>query len=113
VIVTVDAEEIRETSPPVEVRVAPVMFEIAPVPESVMSPAAFTLPDTVVLPAELDISTTPREVIGAALVIVDALEILTVAALIAPVPVVTVEDAPVLEMVTPCAAVMVGELVVV
>jgi predicted aconitase with swiveling domain len=77
-----------------------------------MSPAAFTPPDTVVLPAELDISTTPRDVIGAALVIVDALEILTVAALIAPVPVVTVEDVPMLEMVTPCAAVIVGELVV-
>jgi hypothetical protein len=40
VIVTVDAEDIRETSPPVEVRVAPVVFEIAPVPESVMSPPA-------------------------------------------------------------------------
>jgi hypothetical protein len=40
VIVTVDAEDIRETSPPVEVRVAPVMFEISPVPESVMSPPA-------------------------------------------------------------------------
>jgi hypothetical protein len=88
-------------------------FTATSLPTMLISPAAFTPPDTVVLPAELDISTTPREVIGAALVIVDALEILTVAALIAPVPVVTVEDAPVLEMVTPCAAVMVAELVVV
>jgi hypothetical protein len=82
-------------------------------PTMLISPAAFTPPDTVVFPAELDISTTPREVIGVALVMVDALEILTVAALIAPVPVLTVEDSPVLEMVTPCAAVIVGELVVV
>jgi hypothetical protein len=64
------------------------------------------------LPAELVISTTPRVVFGAALVIVDVLEILTVAALIAPAPVFTVDNAPVLEMVTPCAAVIVGELVV-
>jgi hypothetical protein len=67
----------------------------------------------VVFPAELEISTTPRDVIGAALVMVEALVILTAPALIAPAPVLTVEDAPVLEMVTPCAAVMVAELVVV
>jgi predicted aconitase with swiveling domain len=58
-------------------------------------------------------STFPLEVIGAPLVIVEALESLTVAALMAPIPVFTVEDVPVLEIVTPCAAVMVGELVVV
>jgi predicted aconitase with swiveling domain len=64
----------------------------------------------VVFPAELEISTTPRDVIGAALVMVEALVILTAPALIAPVPVLTVEDSPVLEIVTPCAAVIVGEL---
>jgi hypothetical protein len=70
-------------------------------------------PETVVLPPELEISIVPRDVIGAPLVIVEALESLTVAALMAPVPVFTVEDVPVLEIVTPWAAVMVGELVVV
>lgn len=40
VMVTVDADEISATSPPVEVRVAPVMFEMVPVPERVMSPPA-------------------------------------------------------------------------
>lgn len=82
-------------------------------PTMLRSPAEFTPPDTVVFPEELEISTTPRDVIGAALVIVEALEILTAPALIAPVPVLTVEDAPVLEIVTPWAAVIVGELVVV
>jgi hypothetical protein len=66
-----------------------------------------------VVPETLEISTTPRDVMGAALVIVDALEILTVAALIAPVPVSTVEDAPVLEIVTLWLAVIVAEFVVV
>jgi hypothetical protein len=58
--------------------------------------------------------TKPAEVIGAPLVIFPALVSLTVPALMVPVPVVfTVEDVPVLEMVTPWAAVMVGELLVV
>jgi hypothetical protein len=82
-------------------------------PMMLRSPAEFTPPETVVFPAELEISTAPRDVIGAALVMVEALEILTAPALIAPVPVLTVEDAPVLEIVTPWAAVIVGELVVV
>jgi hypothetical protein len=82
-------------------------------PTILRSPAEFTPPETVVFPAELEISTAPPDVIGAALVMVEALEILTAPALIAPVPVLTVEDAPVLEIVTPWAAVIVGELVVV
>lgn len=69
-------------------------------------PAELTPPDTVVFPAELDISTTPRDVIGAPLVIVDELERRTVAALIAPEPVLTVDAA--LEMITSCAAVIVA-----
>jgi hypothetical protein len=40
VMVTVDAEDVSETSPPLDVSVAPVMFEMAPVPESVISPPA-------------------------------------------------------------------------
>jgi hypothetical protein len=48
-------------------------------------------PETVVLPPELEISIVPLDVIGAPLVIVEALESLTVAALMAPVPVLTVE----------------------
>lgn len=82
-------------------------------PTMLKFPAELTPPDTVVFPVELEISTTPRDVIGVALVMVEALEILTAPALIAPVPVLTVEDAPVLEIVTPWAAVIVGELVVV
>jgi hypothetical protein len=51
-----------------------------------------------VFPAELEISTIPRDVIGAPLVMVEELLSLTVAALMAPVPVSTVEAA--LEIVT-------------
>jgi hypothetical protein len=47
---------------------------------------------------------------GAPLVIVEELVSLTVAALIAPVPVLTVDEA--LEMITPCAAVIVAEVLV-
>jgi hypothetical protein len=75
-------------------------------PTMLRSPAEFTPPDTVVFPAELEISTAPRDVIGAPLVIVDELERRTVSALIAPDPVLTVEAA--LEIITPCAAVMVA-----
>ena len=50
------------------------------------------------LPAELEMSTRPRDVIGAPLVMFPELLSLTVAALIAPVPVSTVEAA--LEIVT-------------
>jgi hypothetical protein len=82
-------------------------------PTTLKSPAAFVFPETVVFPAELDISIIPRDVIGALLVIVDALESLTVSALIAPLPVLTVEDAPVLEIVTPWPAVIVAEFDVV
>jgi hypothetical protein len=56
------------------------------------------VPETVVFPPELEISTMPRDVIGAPLVIVDELLSLTVAALMAPVPVSTVDAA--LEIVT-------------
>ena len=91
-----------------EFEVVRAAFTATVVPEIEMSPAAVITPETVGAP-ELVISTVPREVMGAALVSVDALEILTVAALIAPAPVFTVEDVPMLEMVTPCAAVTVGE----
>jgi hypothetical protein len=67
---------------------------------------ADTAPETVVSPAELEISTVPREVMGAPLVIVEELESLTVPALIAPVPVLTVEAA--LEIITSWAAVNVA-----
>ena len=67
-------------------------------PTTLKSPAAFVAPETVLFPEELEISTLPREVIGAPLVIVEELESLTVAALIAPVPVLTVEEA--LEIIT-------------
>jgi hypothetical protein len=63
-----------------------------------MAPSAVFTPETVVLPPELEISIAPRDVIGAPLVIVEELESLTVAALMAPVPVLTVEEA--LEMTT-------------
>ena len=59
-------------------------------------------------PAELEISTIPRDVIGAPLVIVEELLSLTVAALMAPDPVSTVDAA--LEIVTSCAAVIVAEV---
>lgn len=62
-------------------------------PAMVMSPAASTSPVTVVLPLELDISTAPRDVIGAPLVISPELVSRTVPALIAPVPVVFRVDA--------------------
>jgi hypothetical protein len=75
-----------------------------------ISPAAVTPPDTVVLPAELDISTIPRDVIGAPLVIVEELESLTFPALMAPVPVLTVDAA--LEIITSCAAVNVASVFV-
>jgi predicted aconitase with swiveling domain len=71
-------------------------------------PAAVVVPETVVPSAELEISTIPREVIGAPLVIVEELESLTVAALIAPVPVLTVCEA--LEMITSCDAVKVASV---
>lgn len=71
-------------------------------------PAAVVVPETVVPPAELEISTIPREVIGAPLVIVEELESLTVPALIAPVPVLTVDEA--LEMITSCDAVNVASV---
>jgi hypothetical protein len=58
-----------------------------------MAPAAVFAPETVAFPAELDISITPLEVIGALLVIVDELESFTVPALMAPVPVVFTVDA--------------------
>jgi hypothetical protein len=61
-----------------------------------------------VFPAELEISTIPRDVIGAPLVIVEELLSLTVAALMAPDPVSTVDAA--LEIVTSCAAVIVAEV---
>ena len=61
-------------------------------------------------PAELEISTVPREVMGAPLVIVEELESLTVPALIAPVPVLTVDEA--LEMITSCDAVKVASVFV-
>jgi predicted aconitase with swiveling domain len=73
-------------------------------------PAAVVVPETVVPPAELEISTIPREVIGAPLVIVEELESLTVPALIAPVPVLTVDEA--LEMITSCDAVKVASVFV-
>jgi hypothetical protein len=62
-------------------------------------PAALTVPDTVVAPDKLEISTAPLEVIGALLVIVDELVSLTVPALMAPVPELIVEFA--LEIITP------------
>ena len=79
-------------------------------PTMLRFPAEFTPPDTVVFPAELEISTTPLEVIGAPLVIVDELDNRTAAALIAPEPVLTVEAA--LEMITSCAAVIVAVVLV-
>ena len=77
-------------------------------PTTFNSPAAKVVPDNVVFPAELEMSTRPRDVIGAPLVMFPELLSLTVAALIAPVPVSTVEAA--LEIVTSCAAVMVAEV---
>jgi hypothetical protein len=59
-----------------------------------------------VFPAELEISTSPRDVIGAPLVIVEELVNLTVPALIAPLPVFKVESALVISK--SCAAVMVA-----
>jgi hypothetical protein len=79
-------------------------------PTTLKSPAAFVFPDTVVFPAELDISTIPRDVIGAPLVIVEELESLTFPALMAPVPVLTVDAA--LEIITSCAAVNVASVFV-
>jgi hypothetical protein len=79
-------------------------------PTMLRSPAEFTPPETVVFPAELEISTTPRDVIGAPLVIVEELESLTFPALMAPVPVLTVDAA--LEMITPWAAVNVASVFV-
>jgi hypothetical protein len=69
-------------------------------------PAAFVVAETVAVPVVLEIATSPRELIGAALVIpVEELS-RTVPALIVPVPVVfTVEDALVIE--TSWAAVIV------
>jgi hypothetical protein len=65
-------------------------------------------PETVVLPPELEISIVPRDVIGAPLVIVEALESLTVAALMAPVPVLTVDVEPELLITTSPPAVKVA-----
>ena len=79
-------------------------------PTTLILPAATVAPETVVSPAELEISTTPRAVIGAPLVIVDELDRRTAAALIAPEPVLTVDAA--LEMITSCAAVIVAEVLV-
>jgi hypothetical protein len=79
-------------------------------PTTLKLPAAVVVPETVVPPAELEISTIPREVIGAPLVIVEELESLTVAALMAPVPVLTVDAA--LEMITSCDAVNVASVFV-
>jgi hypothetical protein len=75
-------------------------------PTTLKLPAAVVVPETVVPPAELEISTIPREVIGAPLVIAEELFSLTVAALMAPVPVLTVDAA--LEIITSWAAVMVA-----
>jgi hypothetical protein len=71
--------------------------------EMVKLPAAFVVAETVAVPVVFEISTIPREVIAAALVIpVEDLR-RTVPALIVPVPVVfTVEAALVIE--TSCAA---------
>ena len=79
------------------------------VPEIEMSPAAVIAPETVGAP-ELVISTVPREVMGALLVIVDELESLTFPALMAPVPVLTVCEA--LEMITSWDAVKVASVFV-
>jgi hypothetical protein len=79
-------------------------------PTTLYSPAAVVAPETVVSPAELEISTTPRDVIGAPLVIVEELESLTFPALMAPVPVLTVDAA--LEIITSCAAVNVASVFV-
>ena len=79
-------------------------------PTTLMFPAANVVPETVVSPAELEISTMPREVIGAPLVIVDELDSRTVAALMAPVPVLTVDAA--LEIITSCEAVIVAVVLV-
>jgi hypothetical protein len=68
------------------------------------------VPETVLLPPELEISTSPLEVIGAPLVRVEELESLTAAALMAPDPVLTVEAA--LEIITPWAALMVAVVLV-
>jgi hypothetical protein len=59
-----------------------------------------------VFPAELEISTLPRDVIGAPLVNNPELVSLTVAALIAPLPVLKVESALVISK--SCAAVIVA-----
>ena len=75
-----------------------------------MWPAANVVPETVASPAELEISTTPRAVIGAPLVIVEELDSRTAAALIAPEPVLTVDAA--LEMITSCEAVIVAVVLV-
>ena len=69
-------------------------------------PAAFVVADTVAVPVLLEISTVPREVIGAPLVIPVEEVNRTVPALIAPEPVLTVEAA--LEIITSCAAVIVA-----
>lgn len=79
-------------------------------PTMLMWPAASVVPETVVSPAELEISTSPLDVIGAPLVIVEELDNRTVAALIAPEPVLTVEAA--LETITSCAAVIVADVFV-
>jgi hypothetical protein len=66
--------------------------------EIIKLPAAFVVADTVAVPVVFRISTTPREVIGAALVIPVEDVRRTVPALIVPVPVVfTVEAALVIE----------------
>jgi hypothetical protein len=63
-------------------------------------------PETVVFPPELEMATIPRDVIGAPLVNNPELVSLTVAALIAPLPVFKVESALVISI--SCAAVMVA-----
>jgi hypothetical protein len=80
-----------------EFEVVRAAFTATVVPEILMSPAAVIAPETVGAP-ELVISTVPREVMGAPLVRVEELESLTFAALMAPVPVLTVDAA--LEIVT-------------
>jgi hypothetical protein len=75
-------------------------------PLIVRFPATLFMPETVVSPAELEISTMPLEVIGAPLVMVDELESPTVPALMAPEPVLTVEAA--LEITTSLEAVIVA-----
>jgi hypothetical protein len=79
-------------------------------PTTVVLPAAFTDPETVVSPAILLISTSPREVIGAPLVMLPELVNLTAPAFMAPVPVLTVERA--LEITTSWPAVIVALVLV-